>query len=315
MLVEELKFWIPWGYHVLYNIDTIRSSAGDLFFSVVTNLGSEFFYIVLLSVIYWSVDKRIGRSFAFACLLSGYLNLYLKYLIGMPRPDAPEVREMVRRVGGSQFVPVMHEPTPSFPSNHAQGTMVSGIYIANAFRKWWLWLTAFVVIVLVGYSRLYIGVHFPQDVIAGWLIGYVFIRIWILVENPVRDWIGRLPVWVQVTGLVVVPGILISLWSFPEAAKVLGAVSGLGIGFILEGRYVRFDVAGSAGKRILRSVAGLVIVFVVLMILKVLLEPLEGPRGPAGAVVCAVRYMVTGFTVAVGAPWVFIRIKLAGAGK
>src|SRR6185436_699755 len=70
-----------------------------------------------------------------------------------------------------------------FPSGHAQNAATAWIATAFYFKKRWIWTTAILLISLVGLSRVYLGVHFPTDVLGGWVIGALFACLWLLMES------------------------------------------------------------------------------------------------------------------------------------
>jgi membrane-associated phospholipid phosphatase len=307
LMPDITRIWPP-GYLILTGIDATRTSAGDIFFYLITHLASEAVFIAVIALIYWCVDKKIGRRLSYAYLVSSGLNLFLKYLYVVPRPDSPEAHDLARRMEYPILHPLIHEPTPAFPSNHSQGSMLALIYLSWNLRKRWFWILSFVLILLIGYSRMYVCVHYPQDVNAGWIKGYVIIRIWIALEDWFCRILRRVPVGVQVAFLILVPIGLVNVFVIPEAGKILGAFSGLGIGYILECRHLAFSVDGTVAKRIYRGLIGLLMVIVVMVVPKVLLPDYDDF---AGVIAALARYFLAGVTVSYLAPLVFLRTSLS----
>ena len=129
----------------------------DRFFLMVTDIGSHYAYMAIIPFIYWAVDRQVGRRLAGLFLTSMW-----------PRPDATAVRVLA------------DEPSPGFPSGHAQGAMTLWGYLAVALRRRWLTWLAVVIIALVSLSRLYLGVHFPGDVLGGLGIAAVLLVLFAL---------------------------------------------------------------------------------------------------------------------------------------
>jgi membrane-associated phospholipid phosphatase len=138
------------------------------FMQVISFIGSAGFYVPVLVVVFWCVSPRAGAWAAVVLTLGGALNMMLKIAIHAPRPywTDPGI--------------TAHEPQTSFgmPSGHAQGSAVAyGLFGARATRDaslLWsiaIWAAAGLVVVLVGVSRVYLGVHSVGQVFAGWLIG------------------------------------------------------------------------------------------------------------------------------------------------
>jgi undecaprenyl-diphosphatase len=88
-------------------------------------------------------------------------NVFLKELIQRPRPyvDLDGVRQLVGSGGGS------------FPSNHALNNAAAAAIIGSLYPRW-AWLAAGVAFV-IGFSRIYVGVHYPSDVVGGFAIGAI----------------------------------------------------------------------------------------------------------------------------------------------
>lgn len=300
-MTEFLHNLLPWGTEVLVRIQDSRTSLSDAFFKLITGLGDEQAYIVLFSVVYWCVSKPLGRGLTFCYLCSGWLNMQLKHMFAIPRP------------GGEHLVQLIENPTtPSFPSGHAQGVAVAWFYLAKKTGLTWLWVAAILLSILVGYSRMYLGVHFPQDIIAGWLIGLIFLAIWIGLENRISRILERIPVLFQGMLVVLVPVVLAAFNPTEHVTAIAGSIAGLGLGYLVERGTVDFDVSGSAPKRIMRGFVGLVLVMAVHFLLKKALSGLEESGGDlAFTLLRTGRYAAVGFTAGYISPLLFTLTGLA----
>ena len=61
---------VPWGYQVLLDLEAVRSGPLNVLLSIVTDLGSNLGYLVVLSLVYWCIDKRAGQGLAYSSLIS-----------------------------------------------------------------------------------------------------------------------------------------------------------------------------------------------------------------------------------------------------
>ena len=304
---EWLQSLVPWGIEVILWVQSFSNPLLDAIFAMITVLGNEEFYLLLLPLIYWCVDRRIGVGLAYVSLLSAWLNDVVKYLFKIPRPEAFDSRIRV----------LDRETNPSFPSGHAQGTMVNWGYLAYRLRSTILWVVTILVILGVGLSRIVLGVHFPQDVIGGWLIGLVVLVVYIWAEQPVARWVAAQKRSVQVVLAIGVPVLLIFLHPadledlYPASGAItpMSALAGIGLGVIMERDRVRFRADGVWWRRVLRFLLGLVIVAIFYAGPRFLLP--ENMAYGLEAVLRFVRYAFVGWVMAFVAPWLFVKLGLA----
>ncbi len=299
----ESLLWelVPWGCEILAQVETWRTSVLDPFFSAVTELGGERFYIVLFAVVYWCLSKPVGVGAALAALFSATFNAWLKALLDMPRPEFL-----------CGVTPLWEETSPSWPSNHAQGSTVMWGYLAVRARRAWFWVVAVVLIVLIGFSRMYGGVHFPQDVIGGVLIGVVFLALWFALEPRASSLLAGLSDGAVIGLSLAVPLILLLALRLEDAVTPMGAMMGMGVGYVWQSRSASFSPAGVWWKRVVRAILGLVLVFGVYLGLSALFGTFDESVGAfLSHALRTFRYALVGLTGFFGAPWLFLRLGLA----
>lgn len=295
-----------------------------------TFLGSEDFFLLVLPVFYWSVDSRLGIRVGYVLLISASLNSLLKMALAGPRPYW-----VSREVQAMAF-----ESSFGVPSGHAQNAVSLWGSMAAYVRKGWAWAAALVIILLIGLSRLYLGVHFPHDVLLGWLLGALVLwpvmRLW----EPTAAWLKTLGFGRQVglaflvsMGMVLAAAgvawarggfILPDLWSANirfagaevESPMALsgfltnaGLFFGLNLGLAWMQQRGGFHPSGPVIKRLLCYLLGLVGVIVFWYGLGAVL-----PRGESllPYILRFLRYSLVGAWVTGGAPWLFQRLKLVG---
>lgn len=297
-----------------------------------TFLGYENFFFLVLPLIYWSLDAGVGLRVALILTTSNYLYSMVKFLFAAPRPYwvSPRIH------------PFSAETSFGIPSGHAQNAAAIWGIMAAGINKRWAWLTAFVLTFLIGFSRLYLGVHFPHDVLAGWLIGlvllFVFLRFW----QPVGAWLKTKPFSQQVGLAFVVSLFMIATsllshahldgyafpaeWvdnalragSLPEPASIegiftsAGSFFGLAAGAAWIASRGGYQASGPVEKRALRYVIGLVGIIILWYGLGEVF-----PRGETliPVILRYIRYALVGFWVTAGAPWLFFHFKLADQPK
>lgn len=292
---EFLMSLIPWGTEAIAWVQGFRSSALDSFFKAVTFLGEEEFYLMLLLFLYWVVNKSLGTRLVFAFLPGAYLNNWLKGVFFTPRPDVAHVARLVE------------EASYAFPSGHTQNSTVLFGFLAAHVRRWFAWVLGALLIVAVAFSRVYLGVHYPQDLLGGFFFGVVYLLLFLWLEKPVSAWISVQTLIVQLSLALLVPIFLIFLNPTEGAITPAATLAGFGVAYILEGKWLRFETGGLWWERALRFVVGLVLVMIAYVGLKVVF--------PAGLVFRFVRYGCVGLTAGLFAPWIFVKTGLAASGK
>lgn len=304
---------LPWGYQVLLAIEGWRTGLLDILFPLITDLGSGYGYLAILSVVFWCVDKGVGRGLSYAYLSAATLNFWLKDTWRIPRPGDPALESLWQSAGiAGRLMPLRREGTPSFPSNHAQTVIVAWGYLAARMGSAWFWVVATVVIALISFSRLYVGVHFPQDVIAGLAIGAAYLAVWLAAGSHVQAWLTRRTLGWRYALAVLAPLILCIVHPSEDTSMSLGAMTGLGIGYLLEGQAIRFRVDGEWWRRALRAVVGLTLVFALYLIVSALFSILDdGVSTGIELGLRGLRYGLPGLAVGWLAPWLFTRCRLA----
>ncbi|MDF2572221.1 MAG: superfamily protein [Sporomusa sp.] len=288
-----------YGLDVIAAVQQLRTLTADTVFRGITLLGQEEFYLLVLPLILWCVDFRIGVRLSFVVLLSHYVNVCVKDFIAEPRPFVfrPEV----------QLFPV---DGYSLPSNHAQTGLVFWLGLARLAQKRYLWLIGGGLTILIGFSRIYLGVHFPTDVLAGWGLGGILLISFIAAEPLLVGWTVRLKPRYQ--GLLAIVGPILLFGAHPtkESASVVAALSGAGVGLILAQQY--FVPAGLAplGKlvklftRAFVGLTGLVLIWAGLKMVFV------QENNDYFLHFRYIRYWLAGIWLTLGAPWLFNLIGL-----
>jgi len=160
-----------WGLDCIRLIQTAANPPLTACMKIITGLGSAAVYIILLPLIYWCIDEKKCLRLGTMVLVSVWLNITLKFALNQPRPFFegydPSVGMIGERMGG-------------FPSGHAQNLLVMLFIIASWGTKKRLYGIAAFFCLLVGFSRVYLGVHFPTDVLGGWIIGGILLAAYFL---------------------------------------------------------------------------------------------------------------------------------------
>jgi membrane-associated phospholipid phosphatase len=266
-------------------------------FRLFSFLGNEGFYLLLLPLVYWCLDRRTGARLTLLFLASAYVNAFAKVVAAQPRPFQYDPR----------VIPLVHAGGGGFPSGHAQHGVVVWGTIASRLRSPRAGWTAVLLIGMISLSRLYLGVHFPLDLVGGWVLGAALLLASLRLGPGIETWIVRQRPSAQIAIALVVPGILILLapgWD-RSCISAGSAWMGAGAGMALERRWVGFEVEGSWGRRLIRFVVGFVVSLALWAGLKASLDSLDPEP-----LYRFLRYGVLGFWAAFGAPWIFLKLRL-----
>ncbi len=283
-------------------IDVFRDALQGLgdFFLLVSQLGSYVFYVVLLLIGYWTFNKRESVILTYVLIVSVLTNYWLKVIIANERPPS------------SYWHPGADAPNYSTPSGHSQLSASLYGWFAVRIKTWWMALLAVVLTFLIGFSRIYLGVHYLGDVLIGWGVGILIVIAFYYLEKPAREFFSQykfehLLLSVFIIGLLM---IVIAALLPPPPNDNFGALGGLtmglALGLALENKFVGFSVEAPNGQKwrlVLRVVIGLVLVIGVMIGLSPIL-PSED------LLLRTVRYFLTAITGIFVWPVIFKKINL-----
>jgi membrane-associated phospholipid phosphatase len=299
------------------------------FFQGITFLGNTEFYILIMPVLFWCIDTSLGIRIGIMLLVSGGINSLLKFSFQWPRPFwvTSRVKNLAEASGFG------------FPSGHSQNA--AGIWglIASTTRKNSIRWSAITAILLIGLSRIVLGVHFTHDVLAGWLVGGLLLWLFLNLEKPVTSWFNRntpgmqILALVLITALLILPAIilvppfnpppvpqewikgageLLHPYSYDGLLTTSGSFLGLGLGVILLVRVGMFTQKGKVWQLILRYLVGII---GVLLLYIGLGSIFPDDISLSSYLLRFFRYFLVGLWISFGAPVVFSWLKLTRIGS
>ncbi len=227
----------------------------EYFFRFVTEFGGTLTYLAIFFAIFWGIDKDLGKSLVSVYVFGSTINYYAKAAINYSRP--PQSNWLL--------ISASHMSTPS---GHAMSSFTFWGYLGQKSKRIVTWAISIILIVLVGLSRMYLGVHWLGDILTGWLFGFIVLLIVWMIEEPIKNIMSKInPVYVYI-GIVIIGGLMMGLtqWLYPlsdinDFGSDGGKIIGLGLGLALEQAFVKFEIKpaeGKRGKRILRIMIGMI---------------------------------------------------------
>ena len=285
-----------WGTQFLLALQQARTPTLNALFLFITELHGDNFYLFIFPLLYWCLNKQLAVRLAYLFFFGyDFGNGFLKDLFHTPRPSDPRLEVLVT------------ETSYAFPSGHAQGGLIFWFYLAYSVRRAWFWVAATLLVLLISFSRLYLGIHFPQDVVGGLLIGLVVLALFAWLEPHVAPIVARWP-WLQQMAVgALLPLLIFFLARSDTSARALGLLCGAGIALPLEARTIRFSVNGPPWQRLLRFAVGFVVVLIFYLGLSALLPHTDMMR--------FIRYAIVGIAMLWLAPWLIVRLGLASSEK
>ena len=304
---------------ILYALEKMRTPFWNGVMSAVTQLGGEVIFIVAAVVVFWCVSKWEGYYLMTIAFCGTVLNQFLKLICRVPRP-------WVRDPNFTIVESARAEATGySFPSGHTQ----NAIGLFGGMARWggrrWVRLGLTALALVIAFSRMYLGVHTPADV----GVSLVLAAALVLGLYPLMRRAQEKPRYMGyvLAAMLVVSGafvVFVETCGFPadmdaenlasgigNAWKMLGAVAGMTLAWLLDRRYIHFETQAVWWVQVIKVAVGMALLLAIKSGLKAPLLVLLGHEGLAGGV----RYFL--LVLVAGAVWplVFRPMSKWGKGK
>ena len=235
-------------------LESLRTDFSVKLFEGITMLGEETILIFMIAVLYFAYDKRLALRIGYITITSMCVNNTVKNLVKRPRPFASGEVTPARAHTATGY---------SFPSGHTQTIATWSSAFAMYFKKAWVSILASVGIVAVAFSRLFLGVHYPSDVIVGAVLGAVIAVGLSIVYDRTKN-IHKL---YGITALVMLP---FAIWFmitadplYDDFFKLYGMLTGLFFAAGLEEKYAPIEYDVAVWKKVLRILIGVAVVLAV----------------------------------------------------
>lgn len=243
----------------------LSSATLDIVVEFMTMLGEETVFIIAVAIFLWLVSKRRGFVI-FSTLFTSLIGMsVLKAVIKAPRPF-----QVIEEIKGKR---VATATGYSFPSGHTTGAASFYSALAVSYRRRWISILCALAILMVGFSRMYLGVHWPIDVFGGLALGITVTFALYGWFSRLYDDTARLIRFSLIAGMVsAVIALSLAILIQTEAAdpvgfsdpmKLFSLAAGGYLGFAWDQRLIRYSTEGTPGIKALRLLVGLVVVIAI----------------------------------------------------
>lgn len=306
---------------ILQFFQSIRSPLLSGLFLIFT-ISTELPVIILFTaIVYWCINKKYGQRILFALVGNIAINTGIKEFVKAPRPIGTPGLESLRTSTATGY---------SFPSGHTQIGTTFWVSLMSVFKRNWLYVIGTMMILGIGISRLYLAVHWPIDVLCGWIFGILFTLILLKIFDRVDD----TKEYYLLLFLLIPFAIIVFLLNSVEYVKMFGLLTGFVLGYIVEDQFIQFKTGdeyrrkinfGSKARRfenknkltinIYRFIIGIITLGLVYVGMKYLAEFLIVSEVMANTqrlsiMLDYIRYTVVVFYAVAGAPALFKMLKL-----
>ena len=253
------NFFFDWEIQLMEWLQAHIGSSGFGFWllSNLSAFGEQLLLVVIMGFLYWGLDKEFGKYVGVNVLAANVWNPMIKNVAMRLRPYfASDKIQLLRKIDADADVMDVAAQGYSFPSGHSSSAVaVYGSLAAHEKKRKLLWVLAFLLPVLVGFSRVVVGAHYPTDVLCGWVLGLLVVLLIPWLRRKIRNrWL-----FYAVLLLSALPGF------FYCTSSDYYTSFGMLVGFILaepfEEKFVRFENTDNIFRCILRTLGGGLIYF------------------------------------------------------
>lgn len=221
-------------------------------FLLVSFLGEEQVYLLLALISYWIYGRRKATVTVQLLLIGFYIVALLKGFLALERPPF-SIRLFEREV--ESF---------AFPSGHMFNATVLIGWLLVLFKRRFILTFGSLWIVMTAIARLYLGVHYPRDIVGGFIIGASYVSTAYLLVKPLRedgsrlvDWRACLPSVLSLGFLAASSMLLVTGLRFTDPLRIASFLSAFSVSALFANRYVSPQDHQSLSSRFRRAVIGL----------------------------------------------------------
>lgn len=291
-----------WGIEFIRAVQTIASPPLTVVMHFITDFGGKIAYLILLPFLFWCIDERRSMRLAVAFILGAWSNSAVKEFFGHPRPFDYDAS-----------VKLAHESSPGLPSGHTQNATTFWGILFSWSRNRGFRILCVALPLVIAFTRIYLGVHFPTDLFAAWALAAVTLLVYYTLASRIEGLFATLDFRFRILLVALIAIGMNAL--LPDDPTLGGLFFGMGTGFILMRKHCDFSASSRGSERLprplvlaLRLLLGLTVTAAIYAGLKAILPGEESDWHTLGRFL---RYALLGAWVAFGAPFAFRKLALA----
>ena len=290
------------GLDIVLSVQSAHNGVFDALAKTLDFMGGDLFFLFVLPLVYWSINRQLGIRLLLAIIFGGLVNVLLKEVFATPRPYqvSDDVRLIVDALGYG------------FPSGHVMAAVVVWGYLATVYKRAWLSISVVIYVLLMGWARMYAGAHYPQDVFGGVIFGIIALMIFMRLIEPFPKLWSRLAIQPK-TAMIVLALIAGAVFVMQDnyGAALLGLLAGVGIGgLVIELLDFNFGVSSDFRRRTLCFVTGIVLLVTLFFGLRIIFSALVDDGSTLEAVLRVIRYFIISLFAYTGFPLLAARLNL-----
>jgi len=259
----------------LYFLSELRNPVFDALFQLVTYFGEQIPILLIICAFYWCLNKPLAYRIGLSFFASGIAVQNLKITFRIPRPWVldPAFRPVESAIPAATGF--------SFPSGHSQSAASFWGTIGISIRKRGISILCAVLFLLVGFSRMYLGVHTPKDVLFGLAIGFFFAAVIAYLFDKLKNtkkenlivalFLGIFSVFTAMYAYLLLKEGLIPEHNAEDCFKTAGAGLGFALGWYVERVHIRFSTDLTTKGKLVRYLLGVVILLLLYLLLGAIL--------------------------------------------
>ena len=239
---------------LILQLRSIATPLLDRLMFYITQLGSTKFYLIAVPVIYWCINRKSGYYIGMSVLAGGVATDIAKGMVNALRPFQVDTTMYVSEDFLESAI------GSGMPSGHSFNSMAFWTAASTRFRRAWFWVLSAALILIIGFTRVYAGVHFPSQVLWGWLGGALtsasVLLVLTLAEKHLK---GGLPA----LALLISGASLIAYALVPSLSKggedyigLIGIIGGMSLGYRIHLKSIRTEAEGPIASQLMKLAIG-----------------------------------------------------------